>query len=111
MTKKTNIKEFRFGNSTVRYDMDALEKAINGLTYETEEEGRFAYATGMMKDGCECHIRIVGEWFGDLDDDDLDTDDDLLYIYPDEIYAHCDENTPDAFIITSIGGYEAEVEE
>lgn len=110
MTKKTtNIKEFQYGNSTVRYDMDALEKAIKGLTYEDEEECRCAYATGMMDDGCECHIRIVDEWFGDHDDDDLDTGDDLLSIYSDEILAHCDENTPDAFIITSIGGYEADV--
>jgi hypothetical protein len=111
--KKREPREFRYGNYAVKYDLDALEKAVEGLGYEQDEEGNtVAYATGLMDNGAECHIRIVKEW-GDAHGDDMDWDsgDDLLTISSDEVLGHCGEDTPDSFIITSIGGYEADVQE
>ena len=106
MTTKTETKKFRYGDHIVKYDMDALEKAVDGLEYEAGEGGSYAYATGLMSDGCECRVRIAQS-----DDGVCDSGDDCLTISAGEIHAHCDRDTPDSFVITSIGGYEAEVEE
>ena len=98
-----NIKEFRYGNFNVKYDMDALEKAVDNLDFD--EEGN-AYATGMMRDGCEVHVAIHAS-----DDWEADDESDVLTIPASEIYGHVGPDGYDEFIITSIGDFEADVTE
>ena len=97
------VKEFRYGNYNVKYDTEALDKAVSSLSYD--EDGN-AYATGIMKDGCEVHIAIHSG-----DDWEADDDSDCLTIPGSEIYDHTEPTCYDEFIITSIGGYDAEVTE
>lgn len=100
-TKETN--EFNYGDCHVKYDMEALNNAIDRLEYD--EDG-ICYATGLMLDGndnMECHIAVHNT------DDWEDLGDDVLHISSSEITLHTIPNSGDAFIITSIGGYEAEI--
>ena len=100
-TKETN--EFNYGDCHVKYDMEALNNAIDHLEYD--EDG-ICYATGLMLDGndsIECHIAVHNT------DDWEDLGDDVLHISSSEIILHTIPNNGDTFIITSIGGYEAEI--
>ena len=97
------IKTFTYGNHKVTYDMKAFYKAVENL--EFDEEGN-AYATAMLSGGCEIGLIIHSS-------DDWEADDysDFITIPASEIYGHIDPDGYDDFIITSIGGYDAEVTE
>jgi hypothetical protein len=100
---KKNINEFNYGDVHVKYDMDALNKAIDGLKFDEDGE---CFASGLLLDDgetSECRICVHNT------DDWEDWGDDVLHVSVSEITGHVIPDGDDEFIITSIGGYEAEI--
>jgi len=100
---KKNINEFNYGDVHVKYDMDALNRAIDGLKFDDDGE---CFASGLLLDDGEtsdCRICVHNT------DDWEDWGDDVLHISANEIASHVIPDGDDEFIITSIGGYEAEI--
>lgn len=100
---KKNINEFNYGDVHVKYDMDALNKAIDGLKFDEDGE---CFASGLLLgdgDTAECRICVhnTDAW--------EDWGDDILHISASEITGHVVPDGDDEFIITSIGGYVAEI--